>query len=178
MISHDATIKGEIFDEENNVNPFSNTDWRIAERLLFLDSYYNDKCVDAKFKILPNPAIETNDDIKFDTNLYDSVGTRIIKEGIVVFLEMSYNGAVTETLIVHEERSEPEMIIKGDLNNDGRITELDMLLMQAILLEKIIPDERQKIAGDINNDGTISLKDMSALRRHLDGIEMITEAVE
>ncbi|MBL7052521.1 MAG: C10 family peptidase [Candidatus Marinimicrobia bacterium] len=48
----------------------------------------------------------------------------------------------------------------GDVNNDGDITILDILLTVNIIMETIIPDYQQSWAADINEDGTINIMDI------------------
>ena len=52
----------------------------------------------------------------------------------------------------------------GDINNDGKISTDDSLLLKNHLVGKMILDENEKILGDINGDGEISLTDLSLLK--------------
>lgn len=71
------------------------------------------------------------------------------------------------------------MIIKGDLNGDGRIDWSDLALAEAIVYRGIIePTENQVIAGDINGDGVFDWEDVNAIKDHCLLYTMITEVVE
>jgi len=48
----------------------------------------------------------------------------------------------------------------GDVNDDGEITILDILLTINIIMESIVPDNQQAWAADINEDGTINIMDI------------------
>ena len=52
----------------------------------------------------------------------------------------------------------------GDINNDGKISTDDSLLLKNHLVGKMILDENEKILADINGDGEISLTDLSLLK--------------
>lgn len=69
------------------------------------------------------------------------------------------------------------MIIKGDLNGDGRIDAQDLLLLQLIMLEALNPNEHAKLAGDVNGDGNITLTDLGSVQRHLMGLRTINEVI-
>ena len=47
-----------------------------------------------------------------------------------------------------------------DVNNDGNIDVLDVVLMVNIVLGIITPDSWQECAADINNDGSIDVLDV------------------
>ena len=70
------------------------------------------------------------------------------------------------------------MIIKGDVNGDGRITSLDLNLMQGYILGKFTLDNNALIAADVNNDGRVSITDLAALNKHLLGVKIINEVVD
>ena len=69
------------------------------------------------------------------------------------------------------------MIIKGDVNGDGRITQLDLSLMKGHILGKFTPDNNALIAADVNNDGKVNITDLAALKKHLLGLKIINEVV-
>ena len=70
------------------------------------------------------------------------------------------------------------MIIKGDVNGDGRITPLDLQLIQLHILGKLTLDNNAFIAADVNNDGRVSITDLAALNKHLLGVKIINEVVD
>ena len=55
----------------------------------------------------------------------------------------------------------------GDLNGDGDVTVIDLLIMKRILLLNIKPDPVQKMNGDSNADGTINVFDMQRLSQDI-----------
>ena len=54
----------------------------------------------------------------------------------------------------------------GDINNDGKISTDDSLLLKNHLVGKMILDENEKTLADINGDSQISLSDLSLLKRN------------
>ena len=81
--------------------------------------------------------------------------------------------------------------LKGDINNDGKITSMDASICLHIISaepidftgqEKARADvndftEQEKARADVNNDGRVSLKDAKAILRHIAGIELIDEVI-
>lgn len=70
------------------------------------------------------------------------------------------------------------MIIKGDVNGDGKITVEDLMLVRAHLLGNITLRGDAFIAADTNNNGEITISDLSNIRLHLMGLVVINEVIE
>lgn len=70
------------------------------------------------------------------------------------------------------------MIIKGDLNGDGKISLEDICLGRAHILKAINLDERSLAALDINSDGKYSSADLFYMNRHQLAIEILTEVIK
>ncbi len=70
------------------------------------------------------------------------------------------------------------MIIKGDLNGDGKIGIEDICLGRAHILDAIHLDEPSLEAFDINNDGKYSTIDIFYMNRHQLAIEILTEVIK
>ena len=66
---------------------------------------------------------------------------------------------------------------KGDLNNDGRITMVDVpLLLKASagqFSDKVTVNGVVFRRGDVNEDGTTSLNDFLVILDHLNGVNLI-----
>jgi hypothetical protein len=54
---------------------------------------------------------------------------------------------------------------KGDLNNDGRITMVDIPLCLKASAGQFIDDGR----GDVNSDGSVTIDDVKLLLKHING---------
>ena len=68
--------------------------------------------------------------------------------------------------------------LKGDINNDGKITSMDAAIcLRIISAESIGFTEQEKARAAVNNDGIVSLKDAKAILRHIAGIELIDEVI-
>lgn len=70
------------------------------------------------------------------------------------------------------------MIIKGDLNGNGKIGLEDMCLGQAHILEVIRLDGPNLEALDTNNDGKYSSADLFYMNRHQLAVEILTEVIK
>lgn len=70
------------------------------------------------------------------------------------------------------------MIIKGDVNGDGRINYEDLLLVKWHLLGAIQLTGDAFIAADTDSDGDVSLSDLSNIRLHVTGHITLNEVVE
>lgn len=93
---------GEPFQEDNPINPYDlNSEVAIA-RKDFLSRYFSSSSSGVSFEALPNVAVETNDVIEIDTNLYNDVGEKITKKALVVSMELTYNGALKQKIKAHE----------------------------------------------------------------------------
>ena len=70
------------------------------------------------------------------------------------------------------------MIIKGDVNGDGKITQEDLILLQLGLYggEELIGDS--SIAADANGDGILTSADADAIYLHLYGQKIINEVIK
>lgn len=70
------------------------------------------------------------------------------------------------------------MIIKGDVNGDGKITQDDLRLVQLHLLGCVELAGDALVAADTNNDGEITIADLANINMHLIGVRMINEVIE
>lgn len=62
---------------------------------------------------------------------------------------------------------------KGDLNNDGRITMIDIPLCLKASSGQFADNGR----GDINNDGATTLADIPLILDHINGVNLIDEVI-
>ena len=69
------------------------------------------------------------------------------------------------------------MIIKGDINGDGRITYLDLMILQMAMVGNITLTGDSFSAADINGDGELSLIDVARIHKHLSGEQIINEVI-
>ena len=67
--------------------------------------------------------------------------------------------------------------LKGDIDNDGKITILDSTICLSIVAETPGFSEQEKERADVNNDGRVSLMDAKAILRHIAGIALIDEVI-
>ena len=69
------------------------------------------------------------------------------------------------------------MIIKGDVDGDGKINGKDARIIQAIMLSGVVPEGEAFIAADINNDNEVDIGDLGGLRAHILGVKIINEVI-
>ncbi len=67
-----------------------------------------------------------------------------------------------------ENQNEP--VIYGDINGDGKVSNLDLVLLQKHILGISVLEGRQAEAADTSRDGRISNKDMVILQKQILGI--------
>lgn len=70
------------------------------------------------------------------------------------------------------------MIIKGDINKDGKIDIVDWFLIRLNLLGLVTFTEEQKKAADTNDDEEISISDLANLNLHQLGLYIIDGVIE
>lgn len=72
-----------------------------------------------------------------------------------------------------EEEKPEEKIAYGDVNQDGKISNADLVLLKKQILKiENLKDEKLK-AADVNQDGKVSNSDLVLLKKHILGIETI-----
>ena len=94
---------GEMYSENNGCY-FADKFAKLITRMNLLNKYFNEDIYTMQFECLPHFAVEPCDLVGVQTNIFEN-GERVIKKGIVVEQELSYNGAWTEKLIVHEVKA-------------------------------------------------------------------------
>lgn len=103
--SHKINEVGTEFEERNSLNPFlveGNRNFAV-DRATILSSYYNAKNSKIVIDCFGDPSLECGDMVYVETNLKNKdTGKNITKKGLVKSTELSYNGAVKETITVHE----------------------------------------------------------------------------
>ncbi len=63
---------------------------------------------------------------------------------------------------------------KGDVNGDGKISVLDIVKIQRVIVGLDTADAAMTAACDLNGDGKVSVLDIVKLQRHIVGIETIS----
>ena len=99
-----SNLIGEIFSEDNPINPYGENSTEAVQRFTWLKKYFNSDAITMKFEILPNLAVEPGDCIFTDTNLYemlDGEEKEVIKQIAVVSIEIFYNGSIREKIMGH-----------------------------------------------------------------------------
>ena len=92
---------GEVFVEDNALNPYSSSDSFIVDRANILTNWFGSKKYSMALNSLSNVALETGDLVTTPTNLF-SGDTRVVKNAIVVGIELQYNGALKQQTLLHE----------------------------------------------------------------------------
>lgn len=67
----------------------------------------------------------------------------------------------------------PANVLRGDLNKDGKITTIDIVMLQRLIVGIDSYDTDTLYVGDVNGDGKISAIDIVVIQRHIVGIEAI-----
>lgn len=78
-----------------------------------------------------------------------------------------------------EKGAAMKYIVKGDVNQDGKITIDDIASVKLHILDigKALSGD-EFTAGDVTGDNAINTADLGALNMHNMGVKMITEVVE
>lgn len=70
------------------------------------------------------------------------------------------------------------MIIKGDVNGDGKIGVEDLMIGQAHILRLIQLNSNSQQALDVSNDGETTSLDLLIMRRHILAVKILTEVIK
>ena len=70
------------------------------------------------------------------------------------------------------------MIIKGDVNGDGKIGVEDLMIGQAHILGLIQLNSNSQQALDVSNDGKTTSFDLLIMQRHILAVEILTEVIK
>lgn len=92
---------GEVFFEDNPLNHYWGTDSFIQQRANILSNWFGSKKYSMELNSLSNVALETGDLVSVPTNLFKG-DTRVVKNAIVVGIELEYNGALKQKTLLHE----------------------------------------------------------------------------
>ena len=95
---------GEVFIEDNPLNPYSSSDSFIVDRANILANWFGSKKYSMALNSLSNVALETGDLVTVPTNLFNG-DTRVVKNAIVVGIELEYNGSLKQKTLLHEVNS-------------------------------------------------------------------------
>ena len=78
-------------------------------------------------------------------------------------------GVKTGSTLQLEDGTALTLIVQGDCNGDGNFSITDMMLVKALLLEKIEFSQVQALAADVNADGNVSITDYMQMKSNLLG---------
>ena len=101
IANDDKVSIGEVFVEDNTLNPYSSSDSFIIDRAQILAKWFGSKKYSMELNSLSNVALETGDLVTVPTNLFNG-DERVIKKAIVVGIELEYNGALKQKTLLHE----------------------------------------------------------------------------
>ena len=101
IANKDKVSIGEVFVEDNPLNPYSSSDSFITDRAQILAKWFGSNKYSMELNSLSNVALETGDFVTVPTNLFNG-DERVIKKAIVVGIELEYNGALKQKTLLHE----------------------------------------------------------------------------
>lgn len=87
-----------------------------------------------------------------------------------IYNAVSDNDFTTPTLAERSfDTSRPNMPgrLRGDVNNDGKVSMLDALLIQRSIVKIIVLSDEDAEYGDVDDDGKLSLKDVLKIQKYL-----------
>jgi hypothetical protein len=68
--------------------------------------------------------------------------------------------------------------LKGDINNDGKITSVDLNLCFLALSHALELDADEIARADVDGDGSVGLVDARKILQHIEGTVLIDEVIE
>ncbi|CAM3443344.1 cadherin-like beta sandwich domain-containing protein [Erysipelothrix anatis] len=87
------------------------------------------------------------------------------------------SGVIIKLVVDNQEYDEKTIIVKGDVNGDGRIGVADIISVRSYVLGGTLTDW-QLLAADVNNDQKVGVADLIGIRSHILGSKNIFEKNE
>ena len=103
-------------------------------------------------------------------------GVTIVNPGSISFPRQS-GGIPTYALLTADGAAVKEytIVIYGDLNGDGKVSNVDLVLMQKQILALAPLEGAALEAADVSRDGGVSNRDLVMMQKHILGIEKIRQ---
>lgn len=83
--------------------------------------------------------------------------------------EMADTDRVTTGCTIKYCSSTITIIVKGDLNRDGKVTIADATLVKRSIMGYVTLDDQQLLAGTVAGSGTVTIRDYTLIKRHIQG---------
>lgn len=87
--------------------------------------------------------------------------------------EMADTDRVTTGCTIEYCGSTITIIVKGDLNRDGKVTIADATLVKRSIMGYVTLDDQQLLAGAVAGSGTVTIRDYTLIKRHIQGFVSI-----
>lgn len=167
-----SNIEGSIFDivpivQNNDIYITINT--QLPED--FIVYHYADGSWEKLGNSLANEVVRSSDMIYLKDSLYvsyiSSVGNLNIKKYVLKTTDTPVNPPVTEpttTTTTETTTEKPSTDTTGDINLDGTVNYLDMLLLKKHILNVIPLYDTHILKADINSDSSIDILDLISLK--------------
>lgn len=68
--------------------------------------------------------------------------------------------------------------LRGDVNNDGKLSIIDMLTIFRYKSDEITLNSEELARADTDNDGSVTLADALMIQKHIIGEYLIDEVIE
>lgn len=164
--TENAQIKITSPSTSNNRIDIDGTEGQATISLKKLSSGKYEITDDNKIKnVLPNTTV---DDLK--DNLTGGENTTIKdKDGNTI----SSGNIGTGSTVTTPSGDVYTVIVKGDLNGDGKVTLTDLAQLKLHMVETTILQEPYKSAADIDGDGSVTVTDLGKLKRVLAELETL-----
>ncbi len=165
---NNPTRDGYVFKEwQLNGNPYDFSTLVLSDITLIATWDKLDIIIEDTLKdILEDNGYSVNSGYTFKFTLGDSIATIKNKLGNDVIIESKTNIISTGTIIKKGNESYT-VVIKGDLNGDGKVNSADLLQMRKYLLEEVNLTGAHKEAGIIESNKEIKSLDLLRLRQYL-----------
>lgn len=144
----------------------------VSDNTVVFDGFFTNVDADEVEATIGDTYMEFQDWWKSSANDETGADVSVVYESITVCYEYdnSQPQETTESTEVTETSEMPDDVMLGDVNEDGAVDILDIILVNRALLGKEVLSESQIKAGDVDKSGKVAPEDSLTIMKYIVGL--------